>query len=132
TVTTLQRNATRALSLIFLDRPDFLLAHRDEFDAALGKLGPLGQVIASRQFWPFAAYALALKGDFKGAHALVDRTPGDCHQCLRARRAIDMLARNGGGAEYWFDRAARDAPSPPQAWSDRGRMLLRKGDLERA
>jgi tetratricopeptide (TPR) repeat protein len=131
-VTNLQRNATRALSLIFLDRPEFLLAHSAEFDAALAKLGPIGHVIASRQFWPFAAYALALKGDFKGAHAMVDRTPIDCNQCLRARGVIDMLERNWGGAEYWFARAARDAPSLPQAWSDWGRMLLGKGDLERA
>ncbi|HWA91854.1 MAG TPA: hypothetical protein VG889_17580 [Rhizomicrobium sp.] len=128
----LQRNGTHALARLLLDRPEMLLAMRVQFDAALAKFGAIGPVIASRQFWPFAAYAMALKGDFKAAHKLVDKTPIDCNQCLRARGGIDTLERNWGGAEYWYARAARDAPSAPFAWSDWGRMLLKKGDLDRA
>ena len=92
----------------------------------------LASIITERQFWPIAAYAMALKGDFKGAHALIDRTPTDCGQCLRARGGIDTLEKNWAGADYWFARAAKDAPSPPFAWSDWGRMLLQKGDYDGA
>ena len=75
---------------------------------------------------------MALKGDFKGAHALIDRTPMDCDQCLRARGGIDALEKNWTGADYWFARAAKDAPTPPFAWSDWGRMLVQKGDYDGA
>jgi len=81
---------------------------------------------------PGIAYALALSGDFSGAHAEIDKTPADCGVCLRTRGRIDALERNWGGADYWFTRAARDAPSTPFPFTDWGRMLLDKGDTDGA
>jgi tetratricopeptide (TPR) repeat protein len=115
-----------------LGHPDQAIAMRKRFDALLTTLGPVGAIVTRRQFWPLVAYGMALKGDFKGAHALVDKTPADCDQCLRARGAIDALEKNWGGAEYWLARAARDAPTPPFVWNDWGRMLVQKGDYEAA
>jgi tetratricopeptide (TPR) repeat protein len=128
----LQRSATHVLAQFFLGHPDLILALRQKLDASLMKLGPGGIVIAKRQFWPFVASAMAMKGDFMGAHALIDRTPVDCSQCMRARGTIDALEKNWAGANYWFARAAKDAPTPPAAWSDWGRMLLQKGDYDGA
>jgi tetratricopeptide (TPR) repeat protein len=76
--------------------------------------------------------ALAKSGDAKGAHALIDRTPADCDNCLRARGVIDAAERNWRGAEYWFARAAAHAPSPPFAYADWGQMLLAKGNVDGA
>jgi len=126
----LQRDGTHAFARVLLGDPEPILSMRKRFDAALASLGQLGPVIAARQFWPIAAVAMAMKGDFKSAHALVDPTPTDCGQCLRARGAIDTLEKNWAGAEYWYRRAVKDAPSPPFAWSDWGRMLLQKGDYD--
>jgi tetratricopeptide (TPR) repeat protein len=128
----LQRSATHVLAQFFLGHPDLILALRQKLDASLTKLGPGGIVIAKRQFWPFVASAMAMKGDFKGAHALIDRTPADCSQCMRARGTIDALEKNWAGANYWLARAAKDAPTPPAPWSDWGRMLLQKGDYNGA
>jgi tetratricopeptide (TPR) repeat protein len=128
----LQRDGTHAIAQFLLGHPDQAIAKRKGFDAALMALGPLGAVIAKRQFWPLVANGMALKGDFKGAHALIDKTPLDCNQCLRVRGTIDGLEKNWAGANYWFARAAKDAPTPPSAWSDWGRMLVQKGDYDAA
>ncbi len=128
----LQRDGTHGIARLLLGRPDLILASRARFDAVLNKLGPIGPIIAQRQFWPLAAYAMALKGDIRGAHALVDRTPVDCNQCLRARGSIDVLQKNWKGADYWFARAVRDAPSTPAPYDDWGHALLEKGDYDRA
>lgn len=128
----LQRNGTHSFARMLLGDPRLTLALRDKFDASLMKLGGLGSVIAQRQFWPVAAFAMALTGDLKGAHALADRMPADCNQCLRAHGLIDMLEKNWRGADYWFARAVRDAPSVPFPYSDWGRALLAKGDTDRA
>ena len=124
----LQRDGTHSFAHVLLGKPDLVLEKQKQFNAMLAKLGPLGLVITERQFWPIAAYAMALKGNFKDAHALADRTPADCGQCLRIRAGIDVLERNWSGAEYWYRRAARDAPTPPFVWCDWGHMLLEKGD----
>jgi tetratricopeptide (TPR) repeat protein len=129
---TLQHEAARAFAQVLLGEPGYIVDRRKQFDAMLAKLGPLGAVIAARQFWPVAAYALALKGDLRAAHALVDRTPTDCDQCLRARGGIDTLEKNWAGAGYWYARAARQSPSPPFVWSDWGRMLVASGDADGA
>ena len=82
--------------------------------------------------WPVLALAEAETGDFKAAHAEIDRTPADCDLCLRMRGRIDALQKNDAGAEFWFARAATLAPSVPFAFGDWGDMLLKKGDSEGA
>ena len=77
--------------------------------------------------WPLLAYAEARSGDFAAAHALIDRTPGDCDLCLRMRARIDAAESNAGGADYWFARAVALSPSIPFAHEDWGRVLLARG-----
>jgi len=86
----------------------------------------------SRTAWPHIAVAMAKLGDFIGAHALIDQTPPDCGLCQRSRGRIDAEEKNWGGAEYWFARAVREAPSIPFAYTDWGAMLMAKGDLDGA
>ncbi|MGA9796739.1 MAG: hypothetical protein WBQ17_14535 [Rhizomicrobium sp.] len=86
----------------------------------------------SLHIWPFAAMAMAQTGDFKRAHALVDRMPVDCDDCLRARGVIDGLEKNWNGAQYWFARAVTHAPSIPLGYLYWGEMLLHKGDVDGA
>jgi hypothetical protein len=64
--------------------------------------------------------------DLKGAHAIIDRMPADCGLCLCVRGRIAALEKNWSQAQYWFARAARDAPSVPFPFTDWGRMLLDK------
>jgi len=122
--TKLGRRGNRDFGELLLGRPEALIHDMPFFETALAKFeGPL-----RRQFWPVAALALAMTGRFHEAHAMVDKTPVDCVQCLRARARIDALQKNWAGADYWFARAARDAPSSPFVWCDWGTMLLEKGD----
>ena len=75
---------------------------------------------------------MALSGDFKGAHAIIDGTPLDCNLCVRTRGRIAALEKNWAGAARWFERAAQDAPSIPFADSEWGTMLLGEGDADAA
>jgi tetratricopeptide (TPR) repeat protein len=88
----------------------------------------LAAAMAQTQVRPRRAIALALGGDFAGAHRTIDETGADCYLCLRVRGNIAALEKNWGGAAYWFARAATAAPSVPFAYEDWGRMLLAKGD----
>ncbi|MBV9992580.1 MAG: hypothetical protein JOZ72_14975 [Alphaproteobacteria bacterium] len=122
--TALSRRGNRDFGQLLLGHPETLLKDMPQFDVALRNFdGP-----RRRQFWPVAALAHAMAGDFRTAHALIDKTPADCTLCLRARGRIDMLEKNWAGADAWFARAARDAPSSPLVWTDWGQMLLAKGD----
>ena len=85
--------------------------------------------VFSRQEWPYVATAMAMTGDAKGAHALIDKTPPDCYTCVRNRANIDAIKKNWNGAAYWFARAVAEAPSIPIGYEEWGRMLLAKGDI---
>jgi len=78
------------------------------------------------------ALSLAHTGNAKQAHAVIDRTPPDCYDCLRARAQIDVVERNWNGAAYWFARAGAAAPSLPFADADWGAMLLARGNTDAA
>jgi tetratricopeptide (TPR) repeat protein len=100
---------------------------------------PMNTIIAatvveasSRWEYPLSALVRAKLGDFKGARALIDKTPLDCVMCIRFRGRVDVFERNWGGAGYWFARAVVMAPSVPFAYTDWGTMLLAKGDLDGA
>jgi tetratricopeptide (TPR) repeat protein len=88
--------------------------------------------VCSSDLDPLTALTEANLGDRNGAHALIDKTPLDCDMCIRFRGRIDALERNWGGARYWFERAAAQAPSLPFAYTDWGAMLLAKGDYDGA
>ena len=100
---------------------------------ASGRIGlPYGFFFTPRNARPALAYAMAVNGDLAGAHALIDQTAVDCNLCLRMRGRIDVRGKNWTGADYWFTRAAQDAPSTPFPFTDWGRALLDKGDAEGA
>jgi tetratricopeptide (TPR) repeat protein len=88
--------------------------------------------LSPERFLPPLAYATALSGDLKGAHALIDKTSADCSLCLRTRGRIDALEKNWSGADYWFARAVHDAPSIPFAYTDWGQSLLASGKPDAA
>lgn len=78
---------------------------------------------------PMVAIALALAGDAAGARKIADVTPVDCYPCQIARASAAVAAKDWARADFWFARAAQAAPSIPYAYTEWGRMLLRKGDL---
>src|SRR4051794_3971361 len=91
-----------------------LLERRSRFENTQPVLGAtLNRDINPRMIQPQIALALAQSGDLKGAHAIIDRMPADCGLCLRVRGRIAALEKNWSQAQYWFARAARDAPSVP-------------------
>jgi tetratricopeptide (TPR) repeat protein len=90
------------------------------------------KIILVRDVFPLAAQAYAEVGDFKRAHEFADRTPLDCYTCLWVRGTVDALQHNPGGADYWFARAVKAAPSIPIGYFEWGTTLLARGDLEGA
>ena len=116
-----------ALNEFTLGHEQALMDRRAGLESGRVRL-PYSFFFNARTIRPAIAYALALSGDFSGAHAEIDKTPADCSVCLRTHGRIAALERNWAGADYWFTRAAQDAPSTPFAFTDWGRMLLDKGD----
>ncbi|MDE2494615.1 MAG: hypothetical protein KGL97_12015, partial [Alphaproteobacteria bacterium] len=100
--------------------------------AAVGAAPAYATGLFAKQLWPYVASAMAELGDFKEAHALIDRTPLDCYACVRARADIDTAEKNWSGAAAWFALAVKQAPSIPMGYYRWGRMLLAKGDLDGA
>jgi len=127
-----RREGTRVFAEMLLGHGAPMLAMREKFDAFLAQIGPFGIVAQKRQFWPFVALALAQAGRMREAHALIDKTPADCGQCLANRGQIDALEHNWNGAQYWYARATHYAPSLPLNFSLWGEMLLAKGDTDGA
>lgn len=130
--TLIRREAVIALAELSLGKPDRDLADRGKFESGLAKLGLLGVEIEKTVVWPNTAYALAMKHEFSEAHALIDKTPSDCVNCLRLRGRIDALEQKWTAAAYWFARAARASPSLPFAFTDWGEMLVSAQDYDGA
>jgi len=125
------RMGYQALNELELGNWSTLLRNRTAFEKNLTRL-PYSFFFNARSFLPRLAYAWALSGDFARAHSEIDKTPADCSVCLRMRGRIDALEKNWDGASYWFSRAALDSPSTPFPFTDWGRMLLDKKDIEGA
>jgi len=81
---------------------------------------------------PMLSLALARNGDFRSAHAAADDLPLDCYDCLLARGQISALERNWSGADSWFARAQKAAPSIPFAYAEWGQSLLDRGQPDAA
>ncbi|HEY2034167.1 MAG TPA: hypothetical protein VGH02_10830 [Rhizomicrobium sp.] len=99
---------------------------------AIPAVRPGAETVLARQIWPYTALAKAQLGDFAAAHALSDKTPGDCYVCVRMRGNIETLEKKWSGAAFWFAKAVKQAPSIPFAYADWGAMLLQKGDYDAA
>jgi tetratricopeptide (TPR) repeat protein len=91
-----------------------------------------GNFYPPTELWAVVALARAKLGDFKGAHTLIDRTPGDCDLCLRMRGQINAAEKNYDGAAFWFAKLEEMEPSIPFADEDWGRMLLDNGQSDAA
>jgi tetratricopeptide (TPR) repeat protein len=87
-----------------------------------------------QQVWirPLEALAQARAGDLTGAQDTIGKTTLDCYLCLRVRGQIAAQASDWPSAEHWFAEAVRQGPSVTFAYADWGRMLLDKGDADRA
>ncbi len=81
---------------------------------------------------PWLAYAQAMLGARDKTDAILKPLPRDCYLCTRMRGLIAASHRNGSGAAGWFAEAVKQAPSIPFAYTDWGRMLLAKSDLDGA
>jgi tetratricopeptide (TPR) repeat protein len=81
---------------------------------------------------PKVAMALALAGDAAGARMVADATPSDCYPCEVARASAAAAAKDWGRADFWFAHATALAPSIPYAYTEWGKMLRAKGDLDGA
>lgn len=128
----LGRAATLQLADIFLEHWQAVRNEGDALLPRLAKLGRPGQVFLQRTEYPFLAFVDGNLGDFKSAHAMIDKTPADCVVCLRLRGRIDALQHHWPSAQYWFARAVDAAPSVPFGETDWGQMLLMKGDFDDA
>ena len=78
------------------------------------------------------AVALAHLGRMTEAQALVGATPLDCQPCVMARGEIAALAGQPALADHWFAEAVKMAPSLPMASTAWGRVLLDRGQTDRA
>ena len=81
---------------------------------------------------PFFAMAQARLGRFAEAEAQIRNTPGDCNPCLIARAQIAEMEGQRARADFWFNRAADEAPSIPFAESGWGQALLERGKPDEA
>ncbi len=78
------------------------------------------------------AEALAHLGRMAEAQALVGTTPLDCQPCVMARGEIAALAGQPSLADHWFGEAVKMTPSLPMASTAWGRVLLDRGQTDRA
>lgn len=78
------------------------------------------------------AVALAHLDRMAEARALVGATPLDCQPCVMARGEIAALAGQPALADHWFGEAVKMAPSSPMASTAWGRVLLDRGQTDRA
>jgi tetratricopeptide (TPR) repeat protein len=115
-----------------LERWTDIVAIEPGMRARFDKLGVRGNIFLVRNELPLTALAHAELGDFRTAHAEIDRTPLDCVSCLRSRGTIDALAGDWRGAQYWFARAVSGSKSLPFAYLDWGASLLREGRYDGA
>lgn len=72
--------------------------------------------------------ALLMLGRAAEARAVADALPRDCHDCLIASGDAAQAVGDRQAADRWYDEAARQAPSLPQAHEAWGRARLARGD----
>jgi tetratricopeptide (TPR) repeat protein len=78
------------------------------------------------------ALALAHLGRMAEAQGLIGATPLDCQPCVVGRGEIAAQAGQPALADHWFGEAVKMAPSLPMASTAWGRVLLDRGQTDRA
>jgi tetratricopeptide (TPR) repeat protein len=132
-VATAGRVLTKATADFGLGNWQAVIAHNQQVEQALRtNFGIVADTDIKNHWWPYVATAKAMTGDFKGAHALIDRTPTDCYTCVIERAIIDAAEKNWNGAAFWFAISVKEAPSIPLGYTQWGQMLLAKGDYDAA
>jgi len=122
----------RRVADILLEHFKAAAAEQAAAHALFVSFGQFGTALGLRFDIPERALVATNLADFKSAHALIDKTPLDCDQCLQYRGRIDTLEHNSNGAAWWFARAVHSAPSIPFAYTDWGAMLLQEGKYDDA
>ncbi|HVU21264.1 MAG TPA: hypothetical protein VHE09_11085 [Rhizomicrobium sp.] len=108
-------------------------AARARIPAHPGSFGAAYTAVVNRvETQPMLAMALALAGDAEGARRIANATPADCYPCQIARASAAAAAKDWARADFWFARATALAPSIPYAYTEWGRMLRARGDLDGA
>ena len=130
--TIISRDSALAIGEAELEQWHALTAASPRMLADFRAAGKVGDFATPLALLPLLSLADAELGDFRAAHATVDKTPLDCVICLRIRGRIDALQKNWSGANFWFSRATAAAPSIPFNDADWGAALLTKGDLDGA
>ena len=126
------RTANQQFANVLMEKWQLANKESSSILLSIAKLGSQAQIFLTRSEYPFVAFIDANLGDFKGAHATIDKTPADCVACLRLRGRIDALEHRWAAADYWFRRAVAAAPSVPFGYTDWGQMLLMKHDADGA
>jgi len=99
--------------------------------AMLAKQPALRDLLLAR-IVPFVAMAHARLGDFKMANTLIAQTADHCDICLRTRAQIAELEGQHARADWWFARAVSQNRSIAFAYTDWGRALMARGNLDGA
>jgi tetratricopeptide (TPR) repeat protein len=124
----LNRTAIMLGAYYELGRWSDVLAVADTLEVMAADLGQAGISFEERFIRPFAAIAMAMKGDIHGANTRIEHTALDCDLCVRARGRIAQIQHRWNAAAYWFAMVSTRSPSIPFADTDWGMMLLEKGD----
>jgi len=93
---------------------------------------PNSAPISAPRFIAMTATVYAHAGRLAEARALLSDTAMDCAWCLMARGLLAAQQRDWAAVDRWYGEAARQTPSVPLAYTDWGKALLEKGDLDGA
>ena len=98
-----------------------------------GSMAPgLALRLFDRQNSSLLGLAMVMSGDIAGGEAKIAAAPLDCYDCVRVRGQLAGLKGDWAGADHWFAQAVKIGPSLPYAHADWGRVLLDRGQPDRA
>jgi len=128
----LNRIGTLQIADTSLENWKEIAALQNRETALLKSMGPAGEFFIGELERPIVARAKLELGDFAAAESLLSDCPADNDLCMRTRGQLKSAEGKWGAAEFWFARAARDAPNTPFGYEAWGEGLLKKGDLDGA
>lgn len=124
----LSRTAVLLGAYYELGRWNDAIAIADTLELMSADLGVVAISFEERFVRPYAAMAMAKRGNLADANNRIGHTALDCDLCVRARGTIAAREKRWGAAAYWLNMVAARSPSIPLANTDWGVMLLDKGD----
>ena len=124
----LNRTAVLLSGYYELGRWNDAIALADTLEVMSADLGAIALSFEERFVRPYAAMAMAMRGNIADANNRIQRTALDCDLCVRARGLIAAREKHWDAAARWFAMVSARSPSIPFADTDWGMMLLQKGD----